>query len=219
VDPHNPDTVVRGRWYFLPDGSPSLPYPHAFASSNWKRGKGFIQPEIGEVLSGNRPWRNGADFDSQEGRPFIGTREVFANGGPIERGPCMEFSSFTVQRDRFFTQTAVIYHAGNSPPAAPDVSLFQIEMFGNFWARVESGEGDTQAGHFTHIAIMDASIDCRDDYDEGTPGPNNDTLYYPTETGTPFTVRFVEIFKDEDGILKKRAYLDRKSPTWPTIFV
>lgn len=112
--------------------------------------------------------------------------------------------------------TAVAYRAGNSPPSAPDVTLFPCTLWASFQLRVEAGEGDTAAGHFSHIMTCHVDTDIRDDYDEGTPGANNDAVYVPDENGTEFGVRFAEVVELTDGTLVRRVYLDRREVTWPS---
>lgn len=115
-----------------------------------------------------------------------------------------------------YATTCDVYRAAHNPPAAPDVAAVPIDMFGSFFRRTESGEGDTAAGHYTHTIDFDLAVDIRDDYNEGTPGANRDHIYVPDKTGTQFVVRFVERREDESSGPYKRAYLDRKTPNWPT---
>jgi len=112
--------------------------------------------------------------------------------------------------------TIVVYRAGNAPPSAPDAGPYSVDVWASFAVRAESGEGDTAAGHYTHTLLAPETADIRDDYDQGTPGASTDTVYMPDEDGTPLIVRFVEMVREDDGTLRKRVYLDRKVPVWPT---
>jgi hypothetical protein len=108
--------------------------------------------------------------------------------------------------------TCDIYRAGRAPPDAPDLQGVPIYLKPDYSRRMESGEGDTVAYHFTHIGLVDTSVDIRDSFNLG-PSGINDTCYVPDRNGTPFGVRFVETTDK-----CKRVYLDRGQPRlgWPS---
>lgn len=77
------ETVIRLRWYFVPDGTPQLPFGTIFTSLAW-----LDEPEgdseIGEVPGADRQWTNG-DIPSPAlpGDHPCGTADDFAQGGLI----------------------------------------------------------------------------------------------------------------------------------------
>jgi len=203
------------RWFFLPDDAPIFEGETYFRSRNWDGESDKKDRVLGEVLGAPRPWRDGSDFAKQIGLGMTGDPDWAKTGVPFVECGGDEVDYRQINSEWFRATTFVVYRSGNSPPSAPDVSLTNGLVFSAFYQRVESGEGDTAAGHFSHILHCLQSTDVRDDYDEGTPGANYDTVYIPDENGCAFVVRFTEIFKDIDGITKRRVYLDRKAPLWP----
>jgi len=210
--------IVRARYYFLPDDAEPLPFEHSFGSLNWDGLGGQDSGELGEVRGAPRPWVNGADFDGQEGQPFRGSPAQFLFGADKVEDNCMDFDMRQILRSFFYPLAWATWHSGTDPNLDPPAEEGIGNVYGTFYTRVESGEGDTAAGHFTHILLVPESADIRDDYDEGTPGANYDTVGLGGTDRTLFVVRFVELFKDEDGEVRKRVYLDRKLPTWPTLW-
>src|SRR5436305_1605857 len=113
--------------------------------------------------------------------------------------------------------TCDIYRAGNEPPNAPDVAGVQCYLVGDFFRRTESGEGDAAGGRYTHTLLVPLATDIRDDYDAGTFGTGNDSVYVPDKNGTAFYVRFVEVKSRGTPAAHKKVYLDRRQVTgWPT---
>lgn len=103
-----------------------------------------------------------------------------------------------------------LYHTGNAPPAAPDVS-------GSFTLRAdwvggqEHGERQSSGLCWTHIGYFPVTLDIRDAYTGNDAHTFQDTIYVPDQNGTAFVVTFIENL----GTVK-RVYLDRGSPNWPT---
>jgi len=205
------------RWFFLPDDSPVLPFPTRFGSRNWDGIGELGDRELGEVSGAERVWVNGSDFAGEIGMPILGTAEDFMEGCSITEVICVTMDYREIKPEFFRTIEFIGYHYGNSPPSPPDVPTTEGVIFASFFWRVEAGEGDTAAGHFTHILVVASDIDIRDDYDEGTPGAQYDVLYFPDAGGTPAIVRFSELFRDYDGTVRRRVYLDRKTPPWPQL--
>lgn len=113
--------------------------------------------------------------------------------------------------------TCDIYRAGSAPPAAPSVAGVPCHLTSAFARGLETGEGDARATYrFSHILLVDVSVDIRDDFDTGTIGANFDTVYIPDKNGTAFRVRFVERRLRGTDKDHKKVYLARETPSWPT---
>lgn len=112
--------------------------------------------------------------------------------------------------------TCDIYRFGVTPPAAPTVAGVPCLLLPGYERRAETGEGDAASLRFTHTMLVEVSVDVRDAMGNFTVGANPDTLYVPDKTGTPFLIVFVERLGLGTPLDRKRVYLDRKKPTWPT---
>lgn len=64
----SPDKV-RVRWFFVPEGTPVIPFPTVFGSKNWEAYKGF-QTDLGEQEKVT-PWVDGSE------PPWVGGNENF----------------------------------------------------------------------------------------------------------------------------------------------
>jgi len=53
------EIVRKVRWYFVPDDTPSFPYPQKFGSQVWQW-RGFDPGGIGELATSERVWSNGS---------------------------------------------------------------------------------------------------------------------------------------------------------------
>lgn len=111
--------------------------------------------------------------------------------------------------------TLDIYRNANDPPAAPDVAGVSGLLRPAYHAGSEASER-TGGTAWTHVLLVDSSIDIRDGYVNGTPLAGAfDKVYVPDRNGTPFRVIFVELIR-----LKlaehKRVYLQRAALSWPT---
>lgn len=113
--------------------------------------------------------------------------------------------------------TCDIYRFGAaSPPAAPSVAGVACLLLASYERREEAGEGDVNNVHFTHVMLVDVSVDIRDAMNNFASGATADTIYVPDKNGTPFLVICVERLGRGTLQDRKRVYLDRKRPTWPT---
>ena len=112
--------------------------------------------------------------------------------------------------------TCDIYRTGTSPPAAPAVAGVACWLDASYDRRSETGEGDTNNLRFTHLMIVDVSVDIRDAMNNFVAGSTADTVYVPDKNGTPFVVVFVERLGRGSPADRKRVYLNRRLPTWPT---
>src|SRR4051812_10613953 len=88
--------------------------------------------------------------------------------------------------------TCDIYRSGVAPPAAPSVAGVLCHLVADFAHGLETGESVTPANRFTHVILVDATVDVRDDYNVGSIGGSPDSLYIPDKNGTAFKVTFVE---------------------------
>jgi hypothetical protein len=99
--------------------------------------------------------------------------------------------------------TCDIYRSGNAPPNPPDVA----GVAGNLQPHGTNIKTSGTAP-YTHALDVPLTTDIR-----SSP---QDTIYVPTQSGTPFTVVWVERIRVAGGNDYKRAYLKRKAVTWPS---
>jgi len=111
--------------------------------------------------------------------------------------------------------TCDIYHPGNAPPAAPDVAAVPIFLKADWVGGQEHGEGRSTINNYTHVLLMDASVDVRDNWSPSGAAATN-SLYIPDKNGTPFNIIFVERVLRGTPQDHKRIYVQRQGPTWPT---
>jgi hypothetical protein len=113
--------------------------------------------------------------------------------------------------------TGDLYRAGNSPPATPDAAALAVYLQPSYALGLEAGEHvDERALKFTHLLLVDAGVDIRDDYGLSGIGSNADSIYIPDRNGTLFSVLFVERRQRGTPQDHKRVYLRRSTPGWPT---
>ena len=116
--------------------------------------------------------------------------------------------------------TCDVYRAGNAPPAAPDVAgvkCFLRPFFPQGYVHGSGmGSGQTEVSH-----VLDAAIDT--DIRDGTAGFGQDAgcdaLYVPDKNGTKFDVLGVVLTSYNTDQDRRRVYLRRKAPTWPTSYL
>lgn len=107
--------------------------------------------------------------------------------------------------------TCDIYHAGNAPPATPDIEAAAIHLRARFHPGSESSEGD-QDFRWTHIGYFDKTVDIRDAW----PAAADSNIYVPNKDGTKLAIVFVELVNRGTPTEHKRVYLDRQAVTWPS---
>lgn len=112
--------------------------------------------------------------------------------------------------------TGDIYRSGVGPPAAPSVAGVACHLDANFARGLEVGESTAVANRFTHVILVDATVDVRDDYNLGAVGVNLDSVYIPDKNGTAFKVIFVERKLKGTAQDHKKVYLLRQTVTWPS---
>jgi hypothetical protein len=114
--------------------------------------------------------------------------------------------------------TCDIYRSGNGPPAAADVSGARCHLRSEgYHNRMERGESMATEMRWTHVLLVEADIDIRDNLADsyGTGLAGSDTVYVPDKDGAlSLLVTFVERVRTPHD--HKRVYLDRRNPTWPT---
>jgi hypothetical protein len=118
--------------------------------------------------------------------------------------------------------TCDLYRFNNHPPSPPDVAAVPCHLQGDFTRRMETGEKEVPSLRYTHVLLVDVSVDVRDGFTtwppQGQPGPatNYDQVFVPNQNGTLFKVVFVERCGRGTAADHKRVYLDRGAPTWPS---
>lgn len=79
--------LVPVRWYFVPEGTPWLPIPHQFGSTNWEP-EGYSPVGIGERWDSLRPWRDGSiDWRIDPPKRFCGKPDWWDLGVPLGTPP------------------------------------------------------------------------------------------------------------------------------------
>ena len=117
----------------------------------------------------------------------------------------------------FRNVTVDVYHAGNSPPAAPDLAGVKGFLRASYARRKEAGEGLTSAVRFSHVLLVNGGTDIRSgEADPFIQPVNADVVYVPDQNGTAFDVVHVEEIALGTPLSARRCYLNRRSPTFPT---
>ncbi len=118
--------------------------------------------------------------------------------------------------------TCDIYRSGNSPPASPDVAGVSCRLDPDFVASHVANVASTTINRWTHILLVDVTVDIRDGY-RGNDGSGQeqtpsgwDSVYVPDHTGTRFTVVLVVRVGRGTTQDHKRVYLNRAAPSWPS---
>lgn len=121
--------------------------------------------------------------------------------------------------------TCDIYRSTSPPPpAAPDVAAVPCVLLPDFaGCHRAMGEGGGASGNelrWTHVLLVDVSVDIRDAYTGADDvGTTLDHVYVPDKDGTKFDVIFVERLGYTGDSDHKRAYLRRDTVSWPTNYL
>ncbi|MBM3997052.1 MAG: hypothetical protein FJ303_23305 [Planctomycetes bacterium] len=112
--------------------------------------------------------------------------------------------------------TCDIYRSGNAPPAAPDVAGVACFLKSEWLGSNQAGDRGVPLYTWTHIMLIDVSVDIRDGYLGANAFAAQDNVYIPDKNGTRFVVTFIE--RVQRGTLQehKRVFLDRQTPNWPS---
>jgi len=122
--------------------------------------------------------------------------------------------------------TCDVYHnQPTNPPGSPDVAGVPIYLLADWVGGMEHGENRDKSLNYTHVALMDHTVDVRDAFSAGGIVQNIPYLYVPDKTGTPFVVIFVERMMRGTAQDHKRVWLQRApgvgtggaiAVNWPT---
>ncbi len=99
--------------------------------------------------------------------------------------------------------TCDIYHNGGAPPDPPDVAGAAVFLQGQF-----RNIKPVAAGAYTHVMHVPIGTDVR-----FTAG---DAVYVPNQSGTKFSVAFVQRVRAGGGYDFKEVYLLRQAVNWPS---
>jgi hypothetical protein len=109
--------------------------------------------------------------------------------------------------------TCDIYRSTNSPPNPPDVAGVKIYL-------TPKGQSTLTTSWYTHVALMDPTVDIRDNLQVsgGIPsiGTAADNIYVPDKNGTRFQVVVVRRVARGTAGDMKQVILWRTQPTYPT---
>jgi hypothetical protein len=112
--------------------------------------------------------------------------------------------------------TCNIYRLGTSPPTDPAVSNVPCYLQPDWRGGAAGGMRQVNALTWTHVMLVDATIDIRDAYTGAATVSPQDTVFIPDDGGTQFNVVFVERLERGTPNEHKRVFLDRQTPSWPT---
>jgi hypothetical protein len=112
--------------------------------------------------------------------------------------------------------TCDIYRAGASPPAAPATAGAACFLQADWRGGNEAGDREVNTLAWTHVMLVDVSVDIRDAYTGHMTSTAQDTIYVPDQSGTAFKVMFIERVQRGTPQEHKRVFLDRQTPSWPT---
>jgi hypothetical protein len=113
--------------------------------------------------------------------------------------------------------TCDIYRVANAPPAAPDIAGVSIALKPDWRGANAKGFFQINALMWTHVAYMAPNVDIRDRYTGQMTTAAQDFVWIPDQTGTRFTVQFVQVIGLGTPGAHKQVFLDRNpAPPWPT---
>jgi hypothetical protein len=110
--------------------------------------------------------------------------------------------------------TCDIYRAGTGPPSAPAVAGVPCYL-------APKGASDRTTPYYTHLLLVDPTIDLRDDLPGGSLvfGPASDRVFVPDQNGTEWRVLLVRRVGLGTSADHKQALLMRVpggAVPWPT---
>jgi hypothetical protein len=110
-----------------------------------------------------------------------------------------------------------LFHLGSLPPLGSPAATGVAGFLKSDWrGGQEAGDRNNDALTWTHIMLVDISVDIRDGYVGASVFSPQDAVYIPDQHGTRFNVIFIELVQQGTAQEHKRVYLDRTTPTWPT---
>jgi hypothetical protein len=112
--------------------------------------------------------------------------------------------------------TCDIYRYPNAPPSVPAVSGVPTFLTPDWRRGQEAGDRANASLTWTHVMLVDSSVDLRDMYVGQSTIALQDSVYVPDKNGTHFYVVFIELVERGTPNEHKRVYLDRQAPSWPT---
>jgi hypothetical protein len=106
--------------------------------------------------------------------------------------------------------TCDVYRAASPvPPAPPDVAGVRCLLS-------PKGASTLTTLNYTHVMMVDATVDIRDGQNALSQGTNPDKVYVPDKTGTLFLVILVRRVGRGTPLDAKQCLLQRQTPSYPT---
>src|ERR1019366_4098595 len=112
--------------------------------------------------------------------------------------------------------TCAIYRHGVTPPAESATAGAPCVLQSNWLGGQSARDRQVNTLTWTHIMLVDISVDIRDAYAGQSTLTPQDSVYIPDGTGVPFNVVFIEVVLPGTQNAHKRVYLDRLQPDWST---
>ena len=113
--------------------------------------------------------------------------------------------------------TCDIFHVGSMPPlGSPAATGVPCVLQCDWRGGQEAGDRNSSANMWTHVLLLDFSVDIRDAYTGNNSQSPQDAVFIPDQHGTRFNVIFIERVQRGTAHEHKRVYLDRQQPSWPS---
>lgn len=113
--------------------------------------------------------------------------------------------------------TCDIFRISHAPPGDdPDVAAVPCFLLPDWRRGQEAGDRSNPGLTWTHVLLVAADVDIRDQYIGISGQSGQDRIWIPDGNGTSFNVVFVELVQRGTPNEHKRVYIDRFAPTWPT---
>jgi len=147
--PNRPDVLVRGRFYFVADDTPFLPFPHSFWDADWHYSKDefYAPPETGELRPARIAWSDGVLGIPLPPARHIGDEDCFRFGEVYPHPPIARTLPAGID-SRVWTRAGLpvpvfpmggaqvwfrpeelsIYAAGGNIPRWKDVSVYARDL-------------------------------------------------------------------------------------------